>query len=207
MQTKKIIWIITGCILFSLLAGCGYLFFMKHKFAPGIKNLSKQHIGIIYCSYNDSISDIVNIIGEKLQADKIKLEPAIAYSKDSKEFTARVKQENANLDKVILKNDNINVKNYNLLIFWTSFIKDKPCPAIQKFVLDNKDSMIQKPYSMLILYNENENPKNTVQFFVYKLYHSIRKPSFITRMKSKDQLDYEIKLWFDQMQFTREELK
>ena len=75
------------------------------------------------------------------------------------------------------------------------------------FVITNEDRFDKKPVSMLILYKDNQMPKDTAEFFRYKLYHSIWKPSFVTTVKEKNQLDYEIDLWFNLMEFKREELR
>ena len=89
----------------------------------------------------------------------------------------------------------------------TPILENKPCPVMQKFVLSNQEKFFKKPVSLLILYKQGQIPKETAEFFRYKLYNSIWKPSFVTMEKGKDQLDYEIDLWFNLMEFKREELR
>lgn len=208
MKTKTLIWIIVGCILFIVLGYLGYLFFMKHQYSPGIKNLSKHKIALVYCSYNnDDVSELADIIGSKLKVDKIKLEPVKPYSNNNAEFIARIKQENSDLSKVDLLNGSVYVKKYDLFVFATPVIEDKPCPVVQKFVLDHQKDLENKPYTTVVRFNDNQTPKNALLFFSYKLYNSIKKPSFVTKVQDKKQLEYEFNLWFDSMKFSREELR
>ena len=207
MDAKKLTIIISGIVGFLLLVIIGYLIFMNKTYKPGIEALSKKNIGIFYCSYDDQVANIVNIIGGKLKADKIEIKPAVKYPADKAQFTERIKQENANISKVALSNDIIDIRKYKLIIMGTPILENKPCPVMQKFVLSNQERFFKKPVSLLILYKQGQIPKDTAEFFRYKLYNSIWKPSFVTMEKDKDQLDYEIDLWFNLMEFKREELR
>ncbi len=207
MDKKKLAIIISGVVGFLLLVTLGYFILMNTTYKPGIENLSKKNIGIFYCSYDDQVANMVNIIAGKLKADKIEIKPAAKYPTDKAQFTERIKQENANISKVALGNDIVDIRKYKLIIMGTPILENKPCPVMQKFVLSNQERFFKKPVSLLILYKQGQIPKDTAEFFRYKLYNSIWKPSFVTMEKPKDQLDYEINLWFNLMEFKRDELR
>ncbi len=208
MDIKKTIITAAGVIAFLLLVFLGYFWYMNKTYKPGIENLSKENIGIFYCSYNnDGVSSIVDTITQKLKADKIEIKPAVPYPTDENAFMTRIKKENEDVSKVVLNNNIIDIRKYKLIILGTPILDNHPCPVMQKFVITNEDRFDKKPVSMLILYKDNQIPKDTAEFFRYKLYHSIWKPSFVTTVKEKNQLDYEIDLWFNLMEFKREELR
>lgn len=208
MEIKKTIITVTGIIVFLLLVFLGYVLFMNATYKPGIDRLSKENIGIFYCSYNnDGVSAIVDQITKKLKADKIEIKSAVAYPTDENAFMDRIKKENEDVSKVVLDNNTIDITKYKLIILGTPILDNHPCPVMQKFIIANGDRFDKKPVSMLILYKQGQIPKDTAEFFRYKLYHSIWKPSFVTMVKGKEQLDYEIDLWFNLMEFKREELR
>lgn len=208
MNIKKLAIIIALGVLFLLLVFFGFSVFMNKTYKPGIKDLSKKNIGIFYCSYgDDGVKGVVDVIASKLKAEKIEIKPAVAYPQDQTAFIERIKQENFDITNVALDNELIDIRQYKLIILGSPVIEDKPCPVLQRFVIDNQSRFDKKPVSVLVLYKDGQSPRNTVEFFNYKLYGAVVKPSFITTQKDKNQLDYEVNLWFDLMEFKREELR
>ncbi len=207
MKTKTLILLSVIGIIFIFLGFIGYQYYMKQNIQPGVKNLAKENIGIIYCSYNEGIQDIVNIISKKLKADIIELKPAVPYPTDKEEFYKRIQLENGDLSKVVLDNKLIDLKKYKLLIFGTPVIKEQPCPVIKKFLEDNADRINNKSVATIVKYNEKENTVPTQEYFYYKLYKAKQKPNFVTMAKDKTELNYTLELWFNEMQFAREELR
>lgn len=93
MDVKKTIITIIGVIVFFLLVSLGYVLFMNTTYKPGIDRLSKENIGVFYCSYNnDGVSAIVDQITKKLKADKIEIKSAVAYPTDENAFMDRIKK-------------------------------------------------------------------------------------------------------------------
>ena len=208
MRTKTFILLI-GLIIAILVFGLiGFQIYMKQPYTPGVKNLAKSNIAVLYCTYGEGIKDIIDIVGNKVKADVIEIKPAVAYPTNKEDFDKRIKGENEGLSSIILDNQDINIRKYKLIIFATPIIQNKPCPVIQKLIIDNEGRFKNKAVSALVLFNDGtDNTKDTMDFFYYKLHDANQKPNFLTLKRGKEQLNYEIKLWFDQMEFKREELR
>lgn len=208
MDKKKLILFITTGILLLFLIIVGLLIYSHQSYKPGVEKLAKENIGVIYCSYNnDGIKDIVDIINKKLKSDVIELKPAVTYPTNKDEFSKRIDAENADITKVILDNKVIDLRKYKLIVFATPVIRNKPCPVLQKFISENKSRIVNKPVATIVRYEENDDTKETLEYLYYELHEGKQKPNFITFSRDKKQLEYEIGLWFDEMEFERGDLR
>lgn len=207
MKVKTLLlWIVLSLALIFLLF-IGFQYFMKKVYAPGTERIAKENVAIIYCSYNnDGVKDLVDIIAKKLKADEIELKVAVPYPEDNAAFLKRIDKENEDVSKVVLSNKLVDFKNYKVVVFGTPVIQKHPCPAIQKFLDDNGQLLSNNITSMIVKYKDGEDPRLTMEYFYYKLYNTHQKPGFLTFATDKNQLDHEIQMWFDEMQFTHEEL-
>jgi len=207
MKTKTFVLLMVLAILFVFLGFVGYKYYGKQLINPGVEGLSKYHIAIIYCSHNDNMKDIVNIIESKLKADVYELKTAVPYPADNEEFQKRIKKENEDVSKVVLDNKLIDINKYGLIVIGTPVIQGKPCPSMQKFLNDNESRLKNKPVASIVKYDENVGARDTMEYLYYKLYEASAKPNLPTYATDKEQLQKEIELWFNEMQFTRDELK
>lgn len=206
MDKKTLIKAIVGAILIPIILFIGYFIYINQKIAPGMKGISKLNVGVFYCTYNDDIPKFVDMIKKRLNAKTYQIDTATPYPKDIEGFNNRIKEENKNIEKLVLEPYNIDLKKIDYYIFATAIIDDQACPALKKFVIDNQKDFDNKLVSVMVLYKDKEIPANTVLFFKRKFYNAIWKPAFITKMKDMKQLNYEYDLWFNLMEFKRKEL-
>ena len=208
MKTKTFVLLIVLFIALFVLGFIGFQIYMKQEYNPGADNIAKSKVAVIYCSYGEGVKGMVDIIKDKVKADLFELKPAVAYPTDKEKFAERIMNENQDLSSVILDNQDINIRKYKFFIFATPVIQNKACPVIQKLINDNAGRFKNKAVTYLIMYDEkNDNPKETTDFFYYRLHEAKQKTGFMTIKRGEQQLNYEIKLWFDNMKFKREELK
>ncbi|MBO6181129.1 hypothetical protein J6O86_05525 [bacterium] len=209
MDKKKLVLFITIGILFIFLFIIGFLVYSHQTVKPGVKNLAKEKIGVIYCSYNnDGVKDIVDIISKKIKSEVIELKPAVAYPTNKEEFVKRVDTENADISKVVLDNKIIDLRKYKLVIFATPVLRNKTCPVLQKFIDDNAPRIVNKPVASVVRYEQTDKDiRETLDYLYYRLHDGKQKPNFVTYARDKKQLEYEIGLWFDEMEFERGDLR
>jgi len=208
MKTKTFVMLILLFITVFVLGFIGFQFFLKQNYKPGVDGIAKVNTAILYCSYGEGVKNMVDVIANKIKSDVIEIKPAVPYPADKAALYDRIKKENEGLSAIVLDNIDINIRKYKLLIFATPIIQDKPCPVIQKLINDNEARFKNKAVSTLVMYDEaKDTPKATMDFFYYRLHEARQKPSYLTLSKGKEQLEYEIKLWFDEMEFKREELR
>lgn len=208
MRTKTLIILIVVSFIFFILGIVGFMIYGKLTYQPGVKGLSKKNIGIIYCSYNNySMKDMVDIVAKKLKADVIELKSAAPYPTDEKDFLKRIDNENNDLSKVVLSNGVVDVKKYKLIVFGTPIIQKQPCPAIKKFIQDNHSRLDNKPTSVMVKFKNGEEARQAMEYLYYKLNNTSQKPNILTSTNEKRILDREMQIWFDEMEFTREELR
>lgn len=208
MKTKTFVLLIVLFIALFVLGFIGFQFYMKQEYTPGAENIAKSKVAVIYCSYGEGLKGMVDIVKNKTNADLFELKSAVAYPTDKEKFAERIKNENNNLSSVILDNQDINIRKYKFFIFATPVIQNKACPVLQKLINDNSSRFKNKATAYFVLYDDKkDNPKETTDFFYYRLYESRQKPGFMTLKRGQQQLNYEIKLWLDNMSFKREELR
>ena len=70
---------------------------------------------------------------------------------------------------------------------------------IKIFNIKDNDPDFEKRFLKKLILNENK--------LGYKLYKAKQKPNFVTMAKDKTELNYTLELWFNEMQFSREELR
>ena len=206
MDKKTFIWIILAIIIIPIILYLGFIIFQNQKISPGIKGLSKYKVGVFYCSYNDEIPSLAEMIKTRLNAKTFQIKPAVPYPKDPQEFKNRIKKDNKDISKVVIDVNKEDLRKYDYIIFGTPVMEDSVCPELKRFIINNQKRIENKPVSVLVLYKKGELPANTLLFFKSKLYNAIWKPGFITEMRSRQQLNYEFDLWFNLMQFKRKEL-
>ena len=207
MKIKTFVLLIILSIAFIFTGFVGYQIYTNQEFKPGVKQLARENIAIIYCSYNDGVENIVDIIANKLNADVVELKSAIPYPTDKTEFLKRIDAENADISKVILDNGLIDIKKYNLIVLGTPVIQKKPCPVLQKFLEDNEARFNKKPVAAVVKFSEGGDATETMKYLYYNLYNASKKPNFLTFAEDKQQLEHELQLWFDAMEFTHGELR
>ena len=208
MRTKTFLLLIFLFIVLFVLGFIGFQIFMKQNYNPGTKGIAKSKVAIIYCSYGEGVKNMVDVISNKVNAEIIELKPAVSYPANKEEFAERIKKENENIAAIVLDNQDINIRKYKFIIFATPVLQNMPCPVMQKLINDNASRFKNKAVSNLVMYDEKkDNPKGTTDFFYYRFHEARQKPGFLTLNKGKEQLEYEIKRWFDEMEFKREELK
>lgn len=209
MDKKKLVLLITTGILLLFLIIIGFLIYSHQSFKPGAEKLAKEKIGVIYCSYNnDGVKDIVDIISKKIKAEVIELKPAVAYPTNKDEFSKRIDAENADISKVVLDNKVIDLRKYKLVIFATPVLKNKTCPVLHKFIDENAPRIANKPVAAVVRYEQTDKDiRETLDYLYYRLHDGKQKPNFITFSRDKNQLEYEINLWFNEMEFERGDLR
>lgn len=209
MDKKKLVLFITIGILLIILFIIGFLVYSHQTFTPGVKNLAKQRIGVIYCSYNnDGVKDIVDIVSRTIKAEVIELKPAVPYPTSNEEFSKRIDVENADISKVVLDNKVIDLRKYKLVIFATPVLKNQTCPVLHKFIDENAPRLANKPVAAIVRHEKTDkNIRETLDYLYYRLHNGKQKPNFITFSRNKKQLKYEISLWLDEMQFERGDLR
>ena len=206
MNNKNILRTIAIVILIPVVIFIFYLFFMYHKITPGIQGLSNYKVGIFYCTMNDEVPTLVNMAKTRLKTKAYEVRTVVPYPKDAAELNERLKEENGDLDKIILERINTDVAKYEYIIMATPVVNNKPCPQLQKFVFENQSKLENKPISLIILYKKGESFKDTHLFFI----HNIRatwKSNYITEIKDPKKQNYEFDLWLNNMQFKRAEFK
>lgn len=206
MNNKNILRTIAIVILIPVVIFIFYLFFMYHKINPGIQGLSNYKVGIFYCTMNDEVPTLVNMAKTRLKTKAYEVRTVVPYPKDAAELNERLKEENGDLDKIILERINTDVAKYEYIIMATPVVNNKPCPQLQKFVFENQSKLENKPISLIILYKNGESFKDTHLFFI----HNIRatwKSNYITEIKDPKKQNYEFDLWLNSMQFKRAEFK
>lgn len=206
MNNKNILRTIAIVILIPVVIFIFYLFFMYHKITPGIQGLSNYKVGIFYCTMNDDVPTLVNMAKTRLKTKAYEVRTVVPYPKDAAELNERLKEENGDLDKIILERINTDVAKYEYIIMATPVVNNKPCPQLQKFVFENQSKLENKPISLIILYKKGESFKDTHLFFI----HNIRatwKSNYITEIKDPKKQNYEFDLWLNNMQFKRAEFK
>lgn len=207
MKNKKTIMTILTVVLCVLFGWLGFYLFENQNIKPGVAGLAKRKVGIFYCSYNDDTATVVSMLDNILKTKSIEIKTNEPYPKDTKKFLDRITQENQNLTRVVLEDSNIDLQKYDYMIFATPVINNKPCPAIQRFVLDKYPTIQKKPVSVVILYKDGELPGNTMLFFTRKLALSVWKPPFVTKLKREKTMNYQLNMWLNNMRFKRKELR
>ncbi len=209
MDKKKLVLFMTIGILLLFLVIIGFLIYSHQIYKPGVEKLTKEKIGVIYCSYNnDGVKDIVDIITRTIKAEVIELKPAVAYPTNEDEFSKRIESENADISKVVLDNKVIDLRKYKLIIFATPVLQNKTCPVLHKFIDENAPRIAHKPVAAVVRYEKTDkNIRETLDYLYYRLHGGKQKPNFITYSRDKNQLEYEINLWFNEMEFERGDLR
>lgn len=206
-KIKIALWAAISVILVIFIAFLSRYFYMHHRVNPGMAGLSKFNVGVLYCSHNDEIPTLIDMIKKRIKVKTFEIIPLKPYPKDSAAFKERLHSDNADIGKVTYFDPGIDISKFGYIIVGTSVMEDRPCPALQKYLVDHQKEFEGIPISVLVLYKKGEIPANTVLFLKRKLYAGYWKPPFVTTIKNKKQLNDEFDLWFNEMQFERQELK
>ena len=204
----KLPLIIAGSVVLIILIGLlGRVLYMHHRISPGMEGLSKLNVGVLYCTHNDNIPTLVGMIKKRLNAKTFEIANASPYPKNEAEFKNRVREEGKDVSKVAVDAPSIDLQKFDFLVIASPVMEDRPCPALQRYIIDNHREFKDIPVSVLVTYKANEVPANTQLFFKRKLYAGIWKPPFVTKSTDMKKLNREFDLWFNLMEFERYELK
>ncbi|MDY6310178.1 MAG: hypothetical protein SPL73_04175 [Cyanobacteriota bacterium] len=207
MKNKIMIGIAAAIAVLVIIIG--FICFLVHNnknFIPGIAGLEKKNMAIIYCTQNDAIPQVINAVTKKAKFDVFQVKPAAPYPTDANAFQQRIKQENADLSKVVYETPRIKLRKYHFIAFATPLIDGNVCPVLKKYIKDHKYDFKNKSVSKIILTKPNENPQYANMFFYYELDKSFSKPGMVIDDTSAKNIEFVTNIWLGQMEFRRSEL-
>lgn len=207
-------WIIGGSILGVLLLIVLFIVFatirynnMRKPIRPGITEISKQKIAIIYHPYNEGIIQVADLIRSKVGGTVYLIEPTKPYPTKTVDH-ARIKNEQEHPEKLALKKYDIDLKRYHIIFLGAPVIDSNLSPVMMKYLLDNRASFL--PNQIIIpftYYNEKENTIKSDEFVYYHTGRTTKKNGFLTSNTNKMGNDMYITLWLNDMRFYKYELK
>lgn len=207
-------WIIGGSILGVLLLIVLFIVFatirynnLKKPIKPGITEISKQKIAIIYHPYNEGIIQVADLIRSKVGGTVYLIEPTKPYP-TKKIDHARIKKEQEHPENLALKKYDIDLKRYHIIFLGVPVIDSNISPVMMKYLLDNETSFVPNQIIIpFIYYNGQDNTIESDKFIYYHTGRTTKKNGYRTSNTDKEGNNMYITLWLNDISFYRYELK
>ena len=80
-KIKIALWAAISVILVIFIAFLSRYFYMHHRVNPGMAGLSKFNVGVLYCSHNDEIPTLIDMIKKRIKVKTFEIIPLKPYPK------------------------------------------------------------------------------------------------------------------------------